>query len=136
MPSGARQDVDPGILLQRKLRFRFLLHLTLDVPASLVQRGELHREVSRLVGALGGQQADPQVRFPDPPTGINPRAQGETQIAASGGTGQPARVYQGRHADIGAAGHYLEALRDEGSVKAMKRGDIGNCAQSHEIEQG
>ena len=92
--------------------------------------------MSRALVRIGRrQQGDAEARVADPTRRVDARAKREAEIAAAHRAGQSAGIGQRRHAVIGAAGHHLQPLRNEGAVEAVQRGDVGHRAERHEVEQ-
>ena len=135
MPAGRGDDRDGAIALRGAQRLRRLADRGLDRAALLVEPVELGGDRRGLVRILGGQQADAEIGLADPAAGVDPRAEREAEIAAFRRAGEPGGVGERGEADVAAAGHHLQPLRDEGAVEAAKLGDIGDGAERDEIEQ-
>jgi hypothetical protein len=137
MPSSPRRgdERDGAVRLAGGERLGGLADRGVDRPALLVEPIQFGRDRLGLGRVLGGEQADAEVRLADPAAGVDARAEREAQIAAFGGAAQAGRVGQGGEADILPARHHLEALGHERPVQAAQLGDVGDRAQSDEIEQ-
>src|SRR5207244_3029480 len=79
-----RGTVEPG-----RLRLGLFADQHLDRAAFLIQAVELDGDAARLLGIGGGQQAHAEIGFADTPAGIDPRPEGEAEIAARGWLHQP-----------------------------------------------
>ena len=89
----------------------------------------------RLGGIVAGQQPGAEVGLADPAAGIDPRTDGEAQIArrSRACATRPASAIA-RQAGVAAARHDLQSLRDEGAVDTGERHHVADGAQRHQIE--
>ena len=92
-------------------------------------------DLARLFRIARRQQAYAQCRFANPASGVDrgPSAKPRSNRLASVSSGC---IDERRHADIVAARHDLEALRDESAVQPVQRSDIGHCPQGDDVKQG
>ncbi len=135
MPAFARDHRDGAGRGLGGDQFGACLNLRLDRAALLVQPVEFLGDRLRFCRVGGGQQPHAEVGLADAPARIDPRAEREAQIGAGRRAGQARCLDQRVHADVAALRHDFQPLRDEGAVEAAQLGDVGDRAQSNDVEQ-
>ena len=106
---------------------RRLEQAALDRLALGVERVQLAREVGRLLGRVGREQAGAEVGAADPPAGIDPRAEREAELARVGDRGEAGSL---RRARRGPAGRAARATFRPWWTKARLRPVSGTTSQT------
>src|SRR5205085_4863251 len=88
MPAGSADQDERGIGLCTGLLDRLLGDSHFDCATLFVEAVELGGDGAGFFGIGGGQQAHAEVRFADPPAGVDSRAQRRTELPARRASGQ------------------------------------------------
>ena len=91
---------------------------------------DLHRRPR----VVEGKQARAQGRFPDPPAGIDPRAQQKSGVVGIRSFLDPGHVGQGAQANVAAPCEHLEPLCDISSIEAFQRHHVADGAQRDQVQ--
>ena len=116
---------------------RLALHALFDGLAVLVQAVQLLGHVQRQGRILAEQALDTQAHVVQAPSGVQPRAQNETQVGGGDASVVALGHLQNRlEARPGAPGtNTLQPLMHEDTVVGVQRHHVGHAAQGHQVQQ-
>ena len=139
MPALPRRDDNGALLFDAERGHRLGLGLRerrlLDGLALAVEPVELGGHRAGLGWVVFEQEARAEVGTADASARIDARPEQKAQVPAFRRSGEPRRVHQCGQADMLAAAHRDQPLRDEGAVEPLERHDVGNGAERHKVER-
>ena len=139
MPALPCGDDHRALLLHAQRGHRLGLGLCerrlLDGLTFAVEPVELGRHRASLRRVVFQEQPRAEVGTSDASARIDARPKQKSQMPAFRRAGEPRRIHQCGQADMLAAAHRDQPLRNEGAVEPLERHDIGDRAERHKVER-